>query len=83
MNTLLSLSRVQWYAIIAIILGIALFFFLTSRSYNRLTCRTNLQPPSFFVALIVAFLEWAGAWVYRILIIGGIFFLLLVWFNKS
>jgi len=83
MNTLLSLSRVQWYAIIAIILGIALFFFLTSRSYNRLTGRTVSKPPSFIVALIIAFLEWAGAWIYRILIIGGIFFLLLVWFNKG
>ncbi|NLU94893.1 hypothetical protein [Chitinophaga sp. Ak27] len=81
MRTFLGLYDVQWYAGIAIFLGVVLWAFIARRRYNRFIGITQRSPLPFFGALVIGVLEWLAILLSRMLILFGLFFLLLVWYN--
>lgn len=76
--------NIKAIAVTAIIIGIILLFFIERRRYNRtlgITYRTH--PMSFLMAFVAGMMEWLGIWLYRLLILFGLFFLLVDWYNSG
>ncbi|CAL1519177.1 hypothetical protein [Chitinophaga sp. MM2321] len=82
MQTILMLTsmRVQWYANIAIVLGLLLYLVLRITMLNRII--KGCKPRSALWLLWLGLLEWLATWLYRLLIILGLIFRLLVWYTS-
>ena len=71
-------------AYIAIAAGVILGFIVERARYNRaIRMKTNERPPSFLLWVVTSCLQWLGVWFYRLLIVFGLFFLIVEWYNRS
>ncbi|MFX1707182.1 hypothetical protein PV783_24655 [Chitinophaga sp. CC14] len=71
---------VHTIAITSIILGLILFFLSGKRHYDRMVNIKAKRPLPFWQFLIVRVIEWFWTWLYRLLIVLGLFFLLIDWY---
>lgn len=78
MNIFLSLTPVQWYAIIFIVIGVIIKVFLKRYWYYY-----DKPRPSFAKDSANRFLTFLILWISRLLILFGLFLLLIVWYNKN
>lgn len=81
METIQSITTVQWYGIILMAAGLIVRYILGLRKYNRIRNWCTLPMPPFYMALFVGVMEWLFTWAANVGMMYGLFLILIEWYN--
>lgn len=76
------IPSVHTIALTSTSLGVILFFCSSKRQYERTVSTEPFHPLPFWQFLLIRIFEWLWCWLYRLLIVLGLFFLFIDWYIR-